>query len=359
MRAMASVLTRLSAVPLARPPELAPVRTGVVGYGYWGPNLARNVAQAAETELVAIADLSAGRLAQARASHPLAALTDDVAVLLEDPSIEALVIATPPETHHALVRRALLAGKHVLIEKPLATNTADAEELASLAAERGLALAVDHTFLFTGAVRRMKQYFEAGEVGEVYYYDSTRINLGLFQSETNVIWDLAPHDVAIMLHLLGQPVRSVSAFGASHLTGHENIAYLTLQFESQLLAHFHVNWLAPAKVRRTIIGGSRRMLVYDDMEMDDKLKVYDSGAHLCASKEDVYRKLVEYRTGDVLVPRLEKQEALAVEARHFARVVRGLEEPVSGAALGVAVVKVIEAAQASLQRGGIPVEVAR
>lgn len=355
---MTSLLTR-SPAPGAPGAELAPVRVGVVGYGYWGPNLARNVAQAVETDLVAVADLSASRLAQARKAHPLAVLTTDIDELLEDRTIEALVIATPPETHHALVRRALLAGKHVLVEKPLATSAADAEDLAELARELGLTLAVDHTFLFTGAVRRMKQYFDASEVGDVYYYDSTRINLGLFQSETNVIWDLAPHDVAIMLHLLEQPVRSVSAFGASHLTGHANIAYLTLQFDSQLLAHFHVNWLAPAKVRRTIIGGSRRMLVYDDMEMDDKLKVYDSGAHLCASKEDIYRKLVEYRTGDVLVPKLEKQEALAVEVKHFGRAVRGLEAPISGAALGVAVVKVIEAAQESLHRGGIPVEVAR
>ncbi|MFN0093450.1 MAG: Gfo/Idh/MocA family protein [Dehalococcoidia bacterium] len=343
-------------------PELkaAPVRIGVCGYGYWGPNLARNVAQCADAELAGIADLSARRLAAARLAHPGVVLTTDLGDLLDDPLVDAIVVATPPETHHVLVKEALERGKHVLVEKPLATTVEDAEDLVRTARRCGRQLVVDHTFLFTGAVKRMREYFDAGEVGDVYYYDSTRINLGLFQHETNVIWDLAPHDISIMSYLIDQPVKSVSAIGARHVdTRVENIAYLTLQFEGPLLAHFHVNWLAPAKVRRTIIGGSHKMLVYDDGEATEKLKVYDSGARLCASKEDIYRTLVEYRTGDVVAPKLDRAEALAVETSHFVRVVRGQEEPISGGMLGVEVVRIIEAAQESLRRGGVPVEVAK
>lgn len=359
IRDMTSLLTRpTGAHPAASAPD--PVRVAVLGYGYWGPNLARNFAQATGTDLVAIADLNPRRLQAARTLHPLTVLTTDFREVLVDPTVDAVVVATPPETHYELVRAALESGKHVLVEKPLTTNVAEAAELVALANASGLTLAVDHTFLFTGAVKRMKEYFVAGEVGDVYYYDSTRINLGLFQSHTNVIWDLAPHDISIMLHLLDQPVRRVSAFGAGHLdSAIENIAYLTLQFDSQLLAHFHVNWLAPAKVRRTIIGGSRKMLVYDDVEASEKLKVYDSGAQLCASQEDVYRKLVEYRIGDVLAPQLAKAEALSVEAEHFADVVRGAADPISSGELGLEVVRVVEAGQESLRRGGIPVEVVR
>ncbi|MBI2765289.1 MAG: Gfo/Idh/MocA family oxidoreductase [Chloroflexi bacterium] len=355
---MTSLLTRPSSIRSTFAGAV-PLRIGVIGYGYWGPNLARNIASHAGTELAAIADLSPKRLAGARAAHPGAWLTADVRELLADPEIDAVVVATPPETHHDLVVRALESGKHVLVEKPLATTIADAEEMVDLARRCGRTLSVDHTFLFTGAVRRMKRYFEAGEVGDVYYYDSTRINLGLFQHQTNVIWDLAPHDISIMLHLIDDPVRSVSAVGARHVDANvENIAYLTLQFEGPMLAHFHVNWLAPTKVRRTIIGGSKKMLVYDDGEASEKLKVYDSGAKLCATDEDIYRTLVEYRTGDVLAPRLEKAEALAVEVAHFENVVRGLEAPLSGGELGLKVVRIIEAAQRSLLSGGHPVEVA-
>ena len=355
---MTTLLPRPSSAP-STVEGVAPVRVGVLGYGYWGPNLARNIAQHSETTLAAIADLSARRLTAARANHPATYLTTDAADVLADPTIDAVVVATPPETHHDLVVRALESGKHVLVEKPLATTVADAEDMVELARRCGRTLAVDHTFLFTGAVKRMKRYFDSGEIGDVYYYDSTRINLGLFQHETNVIWDLAPHDISIMLHLIDTPIRSVSAFGARHVdTNVENIAYITIQFEPPLLAHFHVNWLAPTKVRGTIIGGSKKMLVYDDAEIDEKLKVYDSGAKLCASQEDIYRSLVEYRTGDVPAPRLEKTEALAAETAHFARVVRGQEEPLSGGDLGLRVVRIIEAAQESLRRGGFPVEVA-
>lgn len=334
------------------------VRVGVIGYGYWGPNLARNLALLPGADLVAIADHDPERLARAGAAHPLARLTTDAADVLTDSEIEAVVVATPAATHYELVRRALRCGKHVLVEKPLALTVEHAEELVRLAEQFDRRLLVDHTFLFTGAVRKMKQYADAGELGDLYYYDAIRINLGLFQHDTNVVWDLAPHDIAIMLHLIDQPVRSVAAVGACHVNdGVENIAYLTLRFDGPLLAHFHVNWLAPAKVRTTIIGGSKKMVVYDDMEASEKLKVYDSGVQLASTPEDVYRALWDYRTGDVLAPKLDKTEALAVECAHFARVVRGLEPPISDGALGLRVVRVIDAAQRSLRLGGVPVEV--
>ncbi|GAB4334425.1 MAG: Gfo/Idh/MocA family oxidoreductase [Dehalococcoidia bacterium] len=336
------------------------VRVGVIGYGYWGPNLARNIAHHPETELVAIADRDHRRVAAALTAHPLVRLTTDAGDLLDDPGVDAVAIATPAETHFALATAALERGKHVLVEKPLATNIRDAEALVGLARKVDRVLMVDHTFLFTGAVQKLKSYIASGDVGDLYYYDSTRINLGLFQHDINVIWDLAPHDISIMLHLVDEPVRSVSAIGARHVEGQvENIAYITLRFESQLLAHFHVNWLAPAKVRRTIIGGSKKMIVYDDVEATEKLKVYDSGVELCASEEEIYRRLVEYRTGDVLIPMLDKTEALATETGHFVDVIRGRAEPISDGRFGAEVVRILEAAQASLQRHGEPVEVQR
>ncbi len=333
-------------------------RLAIVGYGYWGPNLARNFAENLESELAAICDASPARLSVAHAAHPWTRLTADASEVFADPAIDAVVIATPPETHRALAIAALEGGKHVLVEKPLATSVADAQEMLDAAERCNRKILVDHTFLFTGAVRRMKDYIDAGELGDIYYFDSTRINLGLFQSHTNVLWDLAPHDISILLHLIAAPVRRVAAVGASHVnTTVENIAYLTMQFDGPLLAHCHVNWLAPVKIRKTIIGGSRKMLVFDDMEPSEKVKLYDSGAHLCAKEEDVYRSLVEYRTGDVLVPRLDKTEALAAECQNVVRCFRDDEPPLSDGALGLEVVRVLEAAERSLRSGGMPVEV--
>ena len=349
------MLTTESPAPLP-----GPLRVAVVGYGYWGPNLARNFASNPQSTLTTVCDASPARLAAAHATHPWARLAPSAAEVWADANIDAVVIATPPETHRDLAIAALESGKHVLVEKPLATSVADAEQMLAVARRCGRALLVDHTFLFTGAVRRMKDYIDAGEVGDIYYFDSTRINLGLFQSHTNVIWDLAPHDIAILLHLIKAPVRRVSAVGASHVnTTVENIAYLTLQFDGPMLAHCHVNWLAPVKIRKTIIGGSRKMLVFDDMEPSEKLKLYDSGAYLTASDEDVYRSLVEYRTGDVLVPRLDKTEALAAECTNAITVFQGTGTPVSDGALGLRVVSVLEAAEQSLRAGGVPMDVAQ
>lgn len=340
-------------------PDDEPLRVAVLGYGYWGPNLARNIALGRDTTLVAIADLAPERLRKAQGPHPLATLTDDFHAVLHDKAIDAVVIATPAATHFDLVLEALERGKDVLVAKPLTTSVELAERLVDAAERSGRVLLVDHTFLFTGAVQKMKEYVTTGALGRLYYYDSVRINLGLFQRDANVVWDLAPHDIAIMHYLVDEPVLKVSAVGSSHVGEMENIAYITLHFASGLLAHFHVNWLAPAKVRRTVIGGSARMLVYDDLEPSEKLRLYDSGVDLVHSTDDLHRLLVAYRTGDVLSPRLDQTEALANECEHFSRAVRGLEAPISDARAGLEVVRVIEAAQESICHGGLPVEVAR
>jgi predicted dehydrogenase len=329
------------------------VRVGVVGYGYWGPNLARNMTETAGAQVVAICDVDASRLETINLKYPAVRTTTECRELLEDDAIDAIVITTPVSTHYRLARAALLAGKHVLVEKPLAESVTECEELAALAEAHGLVLLVDHTFLYTGAVRKIKQMVDAGDLGDIYYVDSVRINLGLFQHDTNVIWDLAPHDVSILLHLLGDAPERVSALGASHLNEQvENIAYVTMQFPNNLLAHLHVNWLAPAKVRRTIIGGSKKMVVYDDMDMSEKVKVYDSGAAIRNDPDHIYRAMVEYRTGDMYAPKVEKVEALALECAHFVSCITEGTTPISGAELGTNVVRVLEAADYSLRMGG-------
>ncbi len=335
------------------------LRVGVLGYGYWGPNLARNAAHGDGTTLLAIADLAPDRLKKAAVRHPLTTLTTDPRDVLAAPGIDAVIVATPVATHFDLVIEALERGKHVLVTKPLTTSVRQAEDLVETARKTGRTLLVDHTFLFTGAVRKIREYIDGGVLGSLYYYDSVRINLGLFQTDSNVVWDLAPHDISIMLHLIREPAVSVSAVGHSHVSEMENIAYITLTFDSGLLAHFHVNWLAPAKVRRTVVGGSARMLVYDDLEPSEKVKVYDSGVKVSASTDEIYQSLIEYRTGDVLAPKLDQSEALAVEMEHFARVIRGIDTPVSDGRLGLEVVRIIEAAQASMRLGGVPVSIDR
>ena len=329
------------------------VGVGVVGCGYWGPNLVRNLAQTRGVQLVACCDLEAERLEWVQQGYPAARVTTHFQELLEDQKIDAIAIATPISTHYALVKQALEAGKHVLVTKPLAQSVAECQELHALATRNNRVLVIDHTFLYTGAVRKIKALVDAGDLGDIYYYDSVRINLGLFQHDTNVIWDLAPHDISIMLHVLGQMPERVSAIGASHVNEQvENIAYVTMQFRERLLAHLHVNWLAPAKVRRTIIGGSKRMVVYDDMDMSEKVKIYDSGAKLCNDPEHIRRTMVEYRTGDMYAPKLDKTEALAEECRHFIACIRDGATPISGALLATQIVGVIEAADRSLRLGG-------
>lgn len=308
-------------------------------------------------ELAWCADSRPERLALVRRRFPWIQTSDSADAVFEDGSVEAVVIATPVGTHHALAKRALEQGKHVLIEKPLARTIADAEELCALADRKSLTLMVDHTFIYTGAVRKMKEIIDVGELGGLHYLDSVRVNLGLFQHDVDVLWDLAPHDLAILAYLIHEPPRYVSAIGADHTgSGLVDVAYMTVQFANQFLAHFHVNWLSPVKIRQMLIGGSRRMLVYNDMEPSEKVRVYDRGVHV-TTRDGIYQTLIDYRTGDMWAPKLELREALSAEAEHFVECVRLKKVPLSGAPAGLQVVRLLDAAARSLASGGGRVDV--
>jgi predicted dehydrogenase len=333
------------------------VGIGVIGYGYWGPNLVRNFSEATETQVVGVADLSPHRLALAQNRYPAVQATSDYKVLLANPKIDAIAVSTPVSSHYDLAMAALKAGKHVLVEKPLAGSSAQVLSLIEEAERRKLILMVDHSFVYTGAVNRIGQIIKSGTVGELLYYDSVRINLGLFQQDVDVIWDLAVHDFSIMQYLLPELPCAVAATGIKHVTGGmENLAYITAFFEKNLIAHINVNWLSPVKVRRTMIGGSKQMVVYDDMEASEKLKVYDRGITVTNSTEDVYKMLVNYRSGDMYAPQLDNAEALRTEVRHFADcIVRGTR-PLTDGYAGLEVVRILEAATSSMRDRGRLVE---
>ncbi len=331
-----------------------PVCVGVIGYGYWGPNLVRNFSRAADCEMAAVADRDAGQLKRMSEEFPGISGTTDYGRLLSDPDIEAVAIATPVASHFPIASAALRAGKHVLLEKPLATSVREAERLVAIAAKHDRLLMVDHTYLFTGAVETMRRLVAAGELGEILYFDSTRINLGLFQRDVNVIWDLAPHDLSILLHVLDKKPVAVSALGAAHAgTGLENLAYMTLTFDDNTLAHFHVNWLAPRKVRQIIIGGVKKMLVFDDMESNEKVKIYDKGITVEQSdREAVYNTLIQYRVGDMWAPRIDATEALYKECAYFSKCIRGGKRPFNDGVAGLNVVRVLEASTESIRNSG-------
>jgi predicted dehydrogenase len=333
------------------------IRVGIIGYGYWGPNLVRNFSEASGAEVHTVCDLSRDRLARAAARYPGVHTTCRADDLISHPEIDAVAIATPVSTHFDLAFRALQAGKHVMVEKPLAGNSEQAARLRDEAERRRRILMVDHTFAYTGAVRKIREIVDSGDLGELYYYDSVRVNLGLFQHDVSVVWDLAVHDLSILDYVLPSRPESVSATGMSHVAGEpENIAYLTLFFSDRLIAHVHVNWLAPVKVRRTLLGGARKMIVYDDIEPSEKIKVYDRGISVTgATAEGIYKMLVSYRTGDMWAPRLELTEALQTEVVHFLRCIEGLERPITDAEAGLRVVRILEAATASMRQFGRPV----
>ena len=335
----------------------AQMKVGLIGYGYWGPNLLRNLHETDGVEVIRCVDLRPERRDAASKRYPTVQVSADVDEILSDPAIDAVVLATPVFTHHDLAKRALEANKHVLVEKPMSRTVEEAEELIKVAESNNLVLIVDHTFVYTGAVRRMKEIIDAGEMGELYYFDSVRVNLGLFQHDIDVIWDLAPHDVSILTYLILDKPQSVSAVGADHTgRGLLDVAYLTLYFANNLIAHFHVNWLSPVKVRQNLIGGSRRMLVYDDMEPSEKVRVYDRGIQV-RSQDGIYKALVDYRMGDVWSPKLDVREALSVECEHFVNCVRTGKRPNSDGQSGLRVVKILEAASASIANGGHPVAI--
>jgi predicted dehydrogenase len=338
---------------------MSKLRVAIVGCGYWGQNLIRNFSELADVEVTAVCDFNLNALARTKRRYPAVELKQDFQQVVSDSRIHAVVIATPVSTHYPFASQALRAGKHVLVEKPMATSTKQVLELMELADKYNRTLMVDHTFLYTGAVRRMRSIIGAGEIGDLLYFDSVRISLGLVQSDINVIWDLAPHDFSIMDCLCPEDPVAVSAVGAKHLgCAFENIAYVTAHFASSMIAHFHLNWLAPVKVRKTLVGGTRKMIVYDDMETVEKVRLYDKGITVNHDSESRERILASYRNGDVLAPNLDTTEALRLMAREFIDSIVQKRLPICDGYAGYRVVRLLEAAQQSMELNGQPIELA-
>jgi predicted dehydrogenase len=330
---------------------------GVIGYGYWGPNLVRNFAESQRTRVVAVGDLRSQRLDLVRGRYPAVRTTTDFREVINDPAVDAVAIATPVSTHFELGMAALEAGKHLMVEKPLTGSADEAARLIELAARKNRVLFVGHTFIYTGAVRKIRELVDNDTIGDIYYYDSVRVNLGLFQHDINVIWDLAVHDLAIMDFILGKEPVAVSATGVSHVPGKpEDIAYVTVFFEDRLIGHVHVSWLAPVKVRRTLVGGSRKMIVYDDLEPSEKIKVYDKGITLSESPDAAYQMRVGYRAGDMWAPQIDISEALGRMVGHFAECIDAGAAPMTDGQAGLRVVRILEAATRSMAERGRVVE---
>ena len=324
---------------------------GVIGYGYWGPNIVRNLVSLEGSQVVGIAEVSPAARARAQKAYPSIKVTADASELIRSTEVDAIAVISPVWTHYELTKAALENGKHVFVEKPFTNNSAQAEELINIAARKKLKIMVDHTFLFTGAVRKIRQLLDEGSLGQLYYYDSTRVNLGLFQHDINVLWDLAPHDLSIMDYLIKERPEAVVATGERHLNGVADIAFMTLYYPGNMIGHINVNWLSPVKVRTTLIGGEKKMLVWNDLEADEKLKIYDKGVQM-TSGEAVYQTLVSYRTGDMWSPRVEQVEALKVEAAYFVDCVMNDKTPFNDGVAGLHVVRMLEAADLSLQQKG-------
>lgn len=334
------------------------VKLGVIGYGYWGVNIVRNFFPIPGCELRKVADSRDERITLLHRSFPTVAGVKSADDIINDPEIDAVVIATKVFTHYELAKKALLNGKHVLIEKPMTASVAEAEELINLAEQKGLTLMVDHTFLYTGAVQRIKQMLDENVLGTPCYFDSIRINLGLFQPDVNVLWDLAPHDISILTYLFPELPVSINATGISHThNGIENIAYMTLNYQSDFIAHFNCSWTSPVKLRHTLIGGDKKMVVYNDLEPTDKVRLYDTGYQHRTSEEDKTNIMVDYRTGDVFMPKLAAAEPLSAMAADFIQSILQKREPVSNPHLGMQVVKVLEASQLSIKQNGKEVKI--
>jgi predicted dehydrogenase len=327
------------------------VNFGVIGYGYWGPNVVRNLANLDGSHVVAIADLSAAARKRAQKAYPSVHVTSDASEVIKSPKIDAIAVISPVWTHYELAKAALENGKHVFVEKPFTSTAAQGEELINLAEQKNLRIMVDHTFLFTGAVRKISQLLAEGTLGNLYYYDSTRVNLGLFQHDINVLWDLAPHDLSIMDYLIKTRPEAVVATGQRHLNGHEDVAFMTVYFPDKVIAHINVNWLSPVKVRTTLIGGEKRMVVWNDLEADEKVKVYDRGVEI-KNREGMYELLVNYRSGDMWAPQLEQVEALRQELAYFVECISTGQEPFNDGHAGLRVVKMLEAANESMSKRG-------
>jgi predicted dehydrogenase len=334
------------------------IRIGVIGYGYWGPNVVRNLYSLDGCRVASVCDRSAAALTRVRRAYPDLAVTDNAADLLTSPKIDAIAVVTPVHTHFELAKAALENGKHVFVEKPFTATTAQAEELIDLAERRNLRIMVDHTFLFTGAVKKIRELIDERVLGDLYYYDSTRVNLGLFQHDVSVIWDLAPHDLSIMDFLIREKPQGIVATGEAHFNGRADVAFMTVYFPGKTIAHINVNWLSPVKMRTTLIGGEKRMLVWNDLEADEKIRVYDKGLQVDregngeAASKGLYELLVSYRSGDMWAPRLDRAEALTVELAYFIDCVTNSKTPVNDGVAGARIVRMLEAADRSLRERG-------
>jgi predicted dehydrogenase len=328
------------------------IRVGVIGYGYWGPNIVRNLQGGELTRVEMICDGSPNALARARKAYPAVKVVADANEVLRSPDVDAVAVITPVWTHYELAKEALLNGKHVFVEKPFTSNSEQAQELVDLAARKGLTIMVDHTFLFTGAVKKIHELTADGSLGDLYYYDSLRVNLGLFQHDVSVLWDLAPHDLSIMDYLIKGEPEAVVATGERHLNGVEDVAFMTVYFPNSVIAHINVNWLSPVKIRTTLIGGQKKMIVWNDLVADEKIRVYDRGVQINAGEEGIRKTLVSYRTGDMWAPKVEQIEALTVELNYFASCIMKKETPFNDGHAGLRVVQMLEAAEASIQKRG-------
>ncbi len=331
------------------------MKVAVIGVGYWGPNLVRNFLNNKEVSEVYCFDIDARRLNNIKQQFPVVKLVDSYEDILKNQKISGVCIATPASTHFPLAKMAIEHNKHILIEKPFTINIKQAQTLLELCEQKKLKLVVDHIFMYNGAVKKIKEIIDSGEIGKILYFDAVRVNLGLFQHDVNVLWDLATHDISIMLHLINKKPKAVSAIAVGHYNTTEDIAYLTLFFDDNCIAHFHVNWLAPVKVRRILIGGSQKMIFYDDMETIEKIKVYDKGVEI-KSKEGIYKTLIQYRTGDMYAPKFDTAEPLSLLVREFIDAMKNGTEPLSNGKIGLEVVKILSAAQKSLESNGCIVE---
>jgi predicted dehydrogenase len=334
------------------------IKIGIIGCGYWGPNLIRNFNALDNVEVAAVSDLRQERLDFVRKQYPaISLLTQNEKEIIRSPEIDAIVVATPVSTHFPLGMEALNNGKHLFMEKPFTATVEEAERLIDLGEKKNLRIMVDHTFIYTGAVQTIKKYIDSGELGDLYYFDSVRVNLGLFQHDVNVIWDLAPHDVSIMDYLLERNPRAISATGVAHFdSGIENISYLSTYYDNNLLGHIHVNWLAPVKVRKTLISGSKKMIIYDDVEPSEKIKIYDRGIDVIEDRDQIYKMLVQYRTGDMLAPKIDLTEALVNVSGEFIAAISEDRPALTDGIAGLRVIKILEAANKSMQNKGEVIE---
>jgi predicted dehydrogenase len=334
------------------------INVAVTGVGYWGPNIIRNFYGHPETNVKTCCDLRDERLDFVKNSYPAIATTKEYNDILNDPEIDLVAICTPVFTHFELAKLALEAGKHVLIEKPMTSTSAQGEELINLAEQKNKQIFVDHTFLFTGSVKKIKEVIASGEVGNLLYFDSIRVNLGLFQHDVNVIWDLAPHDISIMDYCLAQKPECVIATGSDHFRdGMEDVAYLTVYYPNSLIGHIHTNWLSPVKVRQTLIAGTKKMVVWDDIQPSEKVRIYDKGVDVIKTADQVYNMLIQYRTGDMYCPKIDGTEALKAEVGHIADCLTNGTKPVSDGHSGLMVVKILEASDQSIKNRGKEVRI--